>query len=96
MEAINKGEIGSHSATEGKTVLLLEYLSTFEPSTERIMKVQHFLDSLKIGPVGTMAQEEYFEEQVEKERLRPDSIMRDTMGTDPFDDESLANLEIQN
>ena len=57
------------------------------------MKVQRFLDSLKIGPVGTMAQEEYFEEQVEKERLRQDSIMRDTMGVDPFDDESLANPE---
>lgn len=44
----------------------MDYISEFKPSTNRIIKVQRLLNGLKTGPVCTIAQEEYFDEQIER------------------------------
>lgn len=50
--AYKKATIGAHSITEGKTIMLLDYMSAFEPSEERINKVTKFLESLQLGRIG--------------------------------------------
>jgi hypothetical protein len=76
----------SHSIYEGKTILFLDTLS-FQPSEPKVNKVRDFLQSLSIGRIGTMAQEEFFEDE-ELEMAQNDE------DNNSLDSEMIANLVV--